>query len=47
MSVNSNSQKLVLECPECQTQNEAESVNSFPKNLALLNMNPNITPTPT
>jgi hypothetical protein len=25
-------------CPECGTPNEADSIQSFPKNLALLNM---------
>ena len=34
-----NHQKQIIECPECGTKNEAESVQSFPKNLALLNMN--------
>ena len=34
----SKSLKQVIECPECGSKNEAESVQSFPKNLALLNM---------
>eukprot|EP00347_Sterkiella_histriomuscorum_P003080 403365667 len=35
-----NYMKQVIECPECGTLNEADSVQSFPKNLALLNMAP-------
>lgn len=28
----------MFECPECGTLNEGESILSFPKNLALINM---------
>jgi hypothetical protein len=34
-----------LSCPECNSINKAESVNSFPKNFALLNMRIDTQPT--
>jgi hypothetical protein len=30
---------LSVSCPECGEENDAETVNIFPKNLALINMN--------